>query len=1100
MSSNKGILFESDYEEAFIQLLEQPLGKSELKWIYTPGDQLPERKETDALIEADLRGFLCTQYRDKSLSTDDIKRIIANLRNVGGSNFYESLRNACQLYLEGYNYTFSDSSKPSFRLNYIDFEHPEHNTFRVVNQFTMIEGQANRRPDVILFINGIPVCIIELKNPTKVSATTYDAWEQIKVRYNRDIPSLTKYCAVACVSDGIEHKLGTVITPYEYFYAWKKVNNEDEPHNNGLDALQTLIEGAFAPDRLLEILRDYVYFPDASSDEEKEIICRYPQFFATRKLRDNVISALHTNGGDGRGGTYFGATGCGKTFTMLFLARQLALRCANKLSNPTIILIVDREDLETQAAKLFCQSKHYLCDEEVKIFESREDLCKELSSRKGGGFYITTIQKFTESTGLLSDRANIVCMSDEAHRSQTNLGDKITINTEAEKGKLGAFITKGFAAYLRAALPKATYVGFTGTPIDDTVKVFGAVVDKYTMAQSKEDGITVDIKYSARLARVFTDEEQLKKIEEYYSQCEEDGVSEEQIRKSKSAMASMSVILGEPDRLRRVAKDIVTDYELRLQNEPELLQKAMITCADRFIAYQLLNFILELRPEWGVAQKSLDESSLSEEQIERLHKVPYINMIATRGANDPADMYDYLGTNERRDFLDKEFKSNESNFHIAIVVDMWITGFDCPSLRYLYNDKPLSKHTLIQTISRVNRKYKSKEYGMVIDYIGIRTNMMKAMKVYGGEETIDGGDMEIAYHTLCTELQILKEMTHSLDFAPFFDGSPLARMQFLQKAAEFILSNSFEPTPEDIEKAKKLKQKLPASLKKRFIGHVRVLRSAYNICAPAGDILNEDNVIWSNCFMGVAAYISKLTGGPININTINKTVEKMLTEALQASEVESVYDDNFKTEDIFSDVFLKQLDEMHAPSTKFELLSKLLERKIDEYAKVNKVQAKKFSEMLEDVIDAYNTRDKFTFANEVAGQTIDSVNALVEEKVKSLTERLLEIFRGLNKDKEEFRALGITFEEKAFFDILVDIRNRNGFEYPDERCISLAKKIKELVDGTAIYADFLNNNNLRNQMASEIAYLIYKEGYPPQWDDEVFRRVLDQVQNYKKYN
>ena len=377
---------------------------------------------------------------------------------------------------------------------------------------------------------------------------------------------------------------------------------------------------------------------------------------------------------------------------------------------------------------------------------------------------------------------------------------------------------------------------------------------------------------------------------------------------------------------------------------------------------------------------------------------------------------------------------------------------------------------------------------------------MKAMKVYGGDETIDGGDMEIAYHTLCTELQILKEMTHSLDFAPFFDGSPLARMQFLQKAAEFILSNSFEPTPEDIEKAKKLKQKLPASLKKRFIGHVRVLRSAYNICAPAGDILNEDNVIWSNCFMGVAAYISKLTGGPININTINKTVEKMLTEALQASEVESVYDDNFKTEDIFSDVFLKQLDEMHAPSTKFELLSKLLERKIDEYAKVNKVQAKKFSEMLEDVIDAYNTRDKFTFANEVAGQTIDSVNALVEEKVKSLTERLLEIFRGLNKDKEEFRALGITFEEKAFFDILVDIRNRNGFEYPDERCISLAKKIKELVDGTAIYADFLNNNNLRNQMASEIAYLIYKEGYPPQWDDEVFRRVLDQVQNYKKYN
>ena len=1100
MATKKGILFESDYEEAFIQLLSQPYGEKGLHWTYTPGDQLPERKETEALIESDLRGFLQSQYRDKDLSSDDIKRIIANLRNVGGGSFYESLRNACQLYLDGYNFVYSSANKQSFRLNYIDFEHPEHNTFRAVNQFVMHEGQANRRPDVMLFINGIPVCIIELKNPTKVNATTYDAWEQITIRYNRDIPSLTKYCAIACIDDGFEHKLGTVITPYEYFYAWKKVENNDEPHNTGLDALETMIEGAFAPERILEILRDYVYFPDAASNDERAVICRYPQFFATRKLRESVIQALHTNGGDGRGGTYFGATGCGKTFTMLFLARQLALRCRTELGSPTIVLIVDREDLETQAAKLFCNSKHFLCDEEVRVFESREKLCQELSARNGGGFYITTIQKFSESTGLLSARPNIICMSDEAHRSQTNLGEKITINDDAKKGKIGAFISKGFASYLHAALPNATYVGFTGTPIDDTVKVFGAVVDEYTMAQSKEDGITVDIKYSARLARVFTDENQLKKIEEYYKLCEDEGATEEQIRKSKSAMASMSIILGDPDRLRRVAIDIVNDYEQRLQQEPELLQKAMITCADRTIAYALLQFILELRPEWGKAQKALDESTLSADDLERLHDVPYINMIATRGANDEKDMFDYLGGNERREFLDTEFKSDSSNFHIAIVVDMWITGFDCPSLRYLYNDKPLSKHTLIQTISRVNRKYKSKEYGMVIDYIGIRTNMLKALKQYGGGEPIGKEDLDIAHDTLCTELQILRDMTHELDFIPFFNGTPLERMQFLQGAAEFLLANSFEPSPEQVEEAKKEKKQLPASLRKRFIGHVRVLRSAYNICAPSGDILSEEETIWSNCFMGVAAYVTKLTGGPLNLNAINKTVEKMLTEAIQASEVESVYDEAFKTEDIFSDVFLKQLDEMRMPCTKFELLEKLLKRKIDEYSKVNKVQAKKFSEMLEDVVEAYNTRDRFTFANEVAGQTIDSVNAIVEERVKSLTERLLEIFRGLNKDKEEFKALGITFEEKAFFDILVDIRDRNGFEYPDERCISLAKKIKDLVDGTAIYADFLNNNNLRNQMSSDIAYLIYKEGYPPVWSDDVFARVLEQVENYKHYN
>lgn len=1101
MGTKKGILFESDYEEAFIQLLTQQHGEKGLRWTYTPGDQIPERKETDALIESDLRGFLNSQYRDKSLSADDVKRIIANLRNVGGGSFYESLRNSCQLYLDGYNFVFNSAQKPSFRLNYIDFEHPEHNTFRAVNQFTMLEGQANRRPDVLLFINGIPVCIIELKNPTKVNADTYEAWEQITIRYTRDIPSLTKYCAMACVSDGRDHKLGTVITPYEYFYAWKKVENEDAPHTTGLDALETLIEGAFAPERILEILRDYIYFPDAASKDEKEVICRYPQFFATRKLRDSVLNALHTNGGDGRGGTYFGATGCGKTFTMLFLARQLALRCNKELGgSPTIILIVDRDDLETQAANLFCNSKHFLCDEEVKKFESREKLSKELSSRKGGGFYITTIQKFSESTGLLSSRPNIICMSDEAHRSQTNLGNKLTINTDAQKGKIGAFISKGFAAYLHAALPNATYVGFTGTPIDDTVKVFGAVVDEYTMRQSKEDGITVDIKYSARLARVFTDEEQLKKIEEYYRICEDEGATEEQIRKSKNAMASMSVILGDEDRLRRVAADIVTDYEQRLANEPELLQKAMITCADRTIAFKLLQFILELRPDWGISKKALDESTLSAEEKEHLHDVPYINMIATRGANDPKDMFDYLGSEERREFLDKEFKSDKSNFHIALVVDMWITGFDCPSLRYLYNDKPLSKHTLIQTISRVNRKYKSKEYGMVIDYIGIRTNMLKALKTYGGGEPIGKEDLDVAHEVLCTELQILKDMTSKLDFEPFFSGTPLERMQFLQKAAEYLLANSFEPTQQDIEQAKKNHETLPASLKKRFNGHVRNLRSAYNICAPSGDILTEDETIWSNCFMGVAAYVTKLTGGPVNINTINKTVENMLTEALQASEVESVYDEAYKTEDIFSDVFMQQLNEMKAPCTKFELLAKLLERRIDEYSKVNKVQAKKFNEMMEDVVEAYNTRDKFTFANEVAGQTIDSVNALVEERVKSLTERLLDIFKGLNKDKEEFRALGITFEEKAFFDILVDIRDKNGFEYPDERCISLARKIKELVDGTAIYADFLNNNNLRNQMSSDIAYLIYKEGYPPVWSDDVFARVLEQVENYKHYN
>jgi len=1098
-----GVYYESDFEEAFIDLLKKE------GWQYTPGEFIDNRKETEALIENDLKEYLEQRYGSDGLSETENSIIRAKIRNVSGGDYYECLRNACQLYIEGFNFVRNDSSLPSIAIRYIDFEKPENNIFRVVNQFSMQEGEQTRRPDIMLFVNGIPVCIIELKNPTKLNATVFDAHEQITIRYTRDIPSLTKYCAIACISDGVDTLMGTTITPLEYFYAWKKINNNDRAGSKGVGTLQTLISGALSPNRIIEILRDYIYFPDVASNKEYQIICRYPQFFATRKLRENIIKVLQSNGGNGKGGTYFGATGCGKTFTMLFLARQLALRCRTELGSPTIILIVDREDLETQAAQLFCFSKHFLCDEEVRVFNSRNELCQELSSRNGGGFYVTTIQKFSESTGLLSERTNIICMSDEAHRSQNNLGDKLVINTDASKGEIGAFITKGFAYYLRSALPKATYVGFTGTPIDDTVKVFGEIVDKYTMSESQADGITVDIKYDARLARVFMDDEKAKEVEAYYKQCEEEGSSEEQIKKSKAAMTSMTAILGDEGRMRRVAKDIVEDYEARLENEPELLQKAMVTCMDRNIAYRLLQYILELRPEWGEEKRMPNKGQFSEDEYKKLTPVPYINLVATQGCNDPKEMFDYLGNDEHRKMLDKEFKSEKSNFHIAIVVDMWITGFDCPMLRFLYNDKPLQKHSLIQTISRVNRKYKTKEYGLVIDYIGIRENMKKALKQYtenpdepneiiGGPDELS--DVDIAHQALCTELQILKDMCSSIDFNKFFNGTALERMMFLQDIAEYILANSFEPSEVEVKLAKEENRKPKASLKNRFRSHVLCVRTAYNICAPAGDVLSENEMMWSNCFMGISQFITKLTGGPIDVKTMNKAVEKMLQEAILCLGVESLYDEKLHNEDIFSNEFLRELDDKHLPSTKFEILAKMLKRKIDEYKKVNKVKGEAFDIMLQKVIDDYNTRDKLTFVNKVAETTIDKINEEVDKKVKSLTERLLDIFKGLNKDKEEFKALGITFEEKAFYDILIDIRDRNKFEYPEEKCIELAKKIKELVDGTAIYANFLNNPKLRSTMSSNIAHLLYRASYPPEWDEEVFNRIMGQVENYKKYN
>ena len=1083
---NRGKYYESQFEEATIQLLE------DVKWQYTFGDDI-HRKYTDPLIEEDLRTFLSAQYKKKKLTDAEVDTIVAKLRNVGGQNDYYAAQNAFLLYRDGYDFVYSDGRDTPFRMEYIDFEHPDHNIFRCVNQFVMEQGKENRRPDIMLFINGIPVCIIELKNPTKYNATVKDAHTQICTRYMRDIPALLKYCAIAVISDGAKNELGTPFTPFEFFYEWKKIENDDQT-GKGLDTLRTLIRGALSPERIIEVLRDYVYFPDPSkSDDTTEIVCRYPQFFATRKLRDHIMQHLRSEGGDGKGGTYFGATGCGKTYTMLFLARQLALRCKSKLGSPTILIIVDREDLETQSGKLFCRSKKFLEDEAVKVFESRQELAQEMSTRKTGGVYITTIQKFAESTGLLTERANVICMSDEAHRSQNNIGSKLVINDGTkDKGrdmfanaaadeKIGAKVTYGFAKYLRDALPNATYVGFTGTPIDETVRVFGDVVDQYTMKQSEEDEITVPIKYDPRLARVFLNKEQAEKVEAYYKLCAEEGASEEDIAKSKAAMSSMQMIIGDEDVLRRVATDIIQDYKERISST-DRLQKAMITCIDRPTAFKLYKIMREMQADWFEKKKALNELTLTADEKQKLTDVAYVNMVMTRDANDGKELYDLLGDKDYRKFLDVEFKSEKSNFHIAIVVDMWVTGFDVPFLTMLYNDKPLSKHTLIQTISRVNRRYKTKEFGFVIDYIGIREEMKKAMKKYGGTLPPQE-DIEIAHQILKNELKILKELLAKLDFNPFFGDNDLVRLQFIQEAAEYILANTVE-------------KKGQISFKRMIFEHTKRLRSAFDICNPAG-ILSDEEVMWSQCFMGISSYVKKMTATEHDEESMNKHVEQMVKEAILASGVERVLNSS-EEENIFSEKFSVELDEMDMPYTKFQILCKMVARAIKAYKKTNKIQAEKFEKMLEETIDAYNTRDKLTFANDVTHGVVDGVVGIVDDKVNELSGRLVQILNDLKTDSEKFKELGITFEEKAFFDVLTEVRDTHGFVYEDERCIELAKKIKLLIDDTAIYADWLNNSNLRSKLASQLTYLIYKEGYPPEWDNEVFEKVLEQVENYKE--
>ncbi|MBU3821451.1 HsdR family type I site-specific deoxyribonuclease [Flavobacteriaceae bacterium XHP0103] len=1104
----KGKFFESDYEEALIDLLEQQ------GWTYTYGGNIA-RNNREVLISDDLCTYLKKRYSE--LNDSDIEEIINHLRFTSGQTHFELLRNTFHLIRDGYRYTRSSDGK-IFDIEYLDFEFGNtNNSYSCINQFEVGYGlKADVRiPDVLLFINGIPLCIFELKNPTDTNATIFSAYEQIHNRYKRDIPHLLRYCPLSCISDATVNntKLGTTYTPYNHYYAWKKVNNEDESAKKGIDQIKTIVAGVYEPNRFLEIIRDYVYFPDKNSDKIEEIVCRYPQFFATRLLTESVLKA-HTENSR-KGGTYFGATGCGKTYTMMFLARQLSLRC-EELGSPTIVMIVDRDDLQTQAGKLFLRSEEFLSLGAAKIIADRQDLKTEMSIRKSGGFFICTIQKFCEEIGELNTRKNIICFSDEAHRTQVKLNKQLKIKdkkpeTESktiadsinkQETPLGAFVTKPYAEHLRIAFPNATFVGFTGTPIEETIQVFGEVVDSYTMQQSVDDDITVALKYIPRIANVTLDSQKVKEIDEYYKQCADEGATEDDVAASKKAMSAMEVILGDDERLERLAKDITTHYTNACENKVDVVQKAMIVCSKRKIAYRLLQKFRAQNPEWFEEKKSPDDSKLTKEELKKLPKMPTIAMVATRGANDSSDMYKYIGDKSRIKKLDDAFKMEHSNFRIVIVVDMWITGFDVPSLTYLYNDKPLQKQTLIQTISRVNRKYEGKKFGYVIDYIGIRENMMKAMRKFGGKSFGPSeDDVQQALEALIIELKIISDVFTDFDITPFTDSNttPLERLECLSSAADYIITLT-EQLNLSNEKGKPKK----VSVKTFFMAHVRRLRTAYDICQPS-NVLTNEQLSLSQCFMAVASYIRKTSGDKHDAESMNRVVEKMVAEALKFNSVVDILDTDVE-ENIFSPEFVEQLDNIKLPATKLEVLIKMLRKSIQEYKDTNKIAAEKFEELLNKTLDEYHNRRASLSSEEASSTQAEAVDSII----RYATQQALELMAKLGEDKDSFRKLGLTFEEKAFYDILMHLRDKYNFEYGEDKkvgsliindkCKLLAQKIKELIDMQSSFTDWLNNSNVRADLNQKIFFCLHKNGYPPQHNDEVFDQVMEQVENFKHNN
>lgn len=1238
------------------------------------------RKPDEVMIEEDLQKFLLKQYAEQGITANEIKSIILQLKSLSASDLYESNKTFLKMLSDGFILKREDRNQKDIYIQLIDYsgldahrqpepeqlisitadpetEYPtDSNIYKFVNQLE-IEGTEKRIPDGIVYINGLPLVVFEFKSAIREEATIYDAYKQLTVRYHRDIPELFKYNAFCVISDGVNNKAGSFFAPYEFFYGWRRVAGLAK-EVDGIDSMFTLIQGMFHKNRLRDIIRNFIYIPDSSKKNEK-IVCRYPQYYAARALYENIKLAQKPIG-NGKGGTYFGATGCGKSFTMLYLTRLLMR--SEYFESPTIVLITDRNDLDTQLSEQFVSAKNFIGDNTVISVESRANLRELIQGRQSGGVFLTTIHKFTEDTELLTNRTNVICISDEAHRSQVNLDQKVKVTEK------GVTKTYGFAKYLHDSLPNATFVGFTGTPIDATLDVFGKVVDAYTMTESVKDEITVRIVYEGRAAKVLLNNSKLKEIEDYYARCAEIGSNENQIEQSKKEMAQMYAIIGDPQRLKDVAQDFVNHYEKRVSEGSTVIGKAMFVCSTREIAYELYKNIIAylgarsssfehipntnyaqyftqnfgFPEEWyerslphrnkaGLIQAitfrladSLPQNILKEieaeikllsadkKEIEKRKKYEYwldqglgscalanremaqvvqealqhhdgdkydllawsimpnhvhvlikttgdlvrivqswksftgkwalqnnkkynlgidtnakqfwmteywdrfirdeehfnntvryildnpvkanlpeghsaylyrgvqldkgmkqelhptqIKLIATRGQDDPKEMYDLLGTKDHRKELDRQFKNKKSNFKIAIVVDMWLTGFDVPFLDSIYIDKPIQRHNLIQTISRVNRKFEGKNKGLVVDYIGIKTQMNLALKQYSEGDKDNFEDIAESIIIVRNHLDLLAKLFHTFDNSKYFKGTTIQQLNTLNLAAEYVQqSKEFET---------------------RFMGLVKRLKAAYDICA-GNEQLTQLERDYTHFYLAVRSIVYKLTkGNAPDTAQMNAKVREMIKEALQSEGVEEIFklgEEEETEQDIFDEDYLAKIEKIKLPNTKIKLLQQLLAKVIAEIKKVNRVKGIDFTKKMQALVDRYNDRD----ANDILRSEV------YEEMASALTDMIWEV----HKEFSAGDALGIDFEEKAFYDILKELCIKYDFKYPENKMIDLAKAVKDLVDGQAKFPDWNKRDDIKSALKVGLILLLDEFGYPPVERDEVYVEIFEQAENFKK--
>ena len=1040
-----------------------------------------ERQPQEVLIKADLRAFLAKQYVKDGITPGEIEAVIHQLEAYSTADLYESNKAIMKLVSDGFLLKREDRDQKDLYVQLIDYSNlvafrepktgevpsivaqktpiynPGGNIFKMVNQLE-IYGYEKRIPDGILYINGLPLVVFEFKSAIREEATIHDAFVQLTVRYKRDIPELFKYNAFCVISDGVNNKAGSFFAPYEFFYAWRKTDGGDLIEKDGIDSLYSMMKGLFNPLRLCDVIRNFVYLPDTSRREEK-IFCRYPQYYAATKLYRNILLHMRPEG-DGKGGTYFGATGCGKSITMLFLARLLMKSV--DLASPTIVLITDRTDLDDQLSGLFTNAKGYIGDESVISVESRSQLRGLLKGRKSGGVFLTTIHKFTEDTELLTDRTNVICISDEAHRTQVNLDQKVRVTEEGVKR------TYGFAKYLHDSLPNATYVGFTGTPIDATLDVFGEVIDAYTMTESVADEITVRIVYEGRAAKVLLDNSKLEEIEDYYARCADEGAGDYAIEESKRANLQMNAILGDPDRLKALAADFVDHYEARIEEGATVAEKAMFVSSNRLIAYAFYREVIALRPEWAQVKVCADGEELTDQEKKQIKPMERIKLVMTRGDDDEPALYKMLGTKEYRKELDRQFKTSKSNFKIAIVVDMWLTGFDVPFLDSMYIDKPVKRHNLIQTISRVNRKYQQKQKGLLVDYIGIKKQMNLALAHYSKADTANFEEIKQSIVVVRDHLDLMRAIFHGFDSAPYFSGQPIAQLHCLNMAAEYC--------------------QMTDKIEKRFMFLAKRMKAAYDICVGC-DEFTQDERDQVHFYMAVRSIVFKLTkGNAPDLAQMNAKVQRMIAEALKSDGVEEIFkmgQGDTSEVDIFDPDYLAKIEKIKLPNTRIKLLQQLLAKAIEEFKKVNRLKGVDFSQQFKALVDKYNDRSE--------------QDILRSEVLENFTDEIIDLYHAIKKEKDSFAELGIDFEEKAFYDILKALTIKYDFEYPEDKLLELAKKVKVIVDDKARYTDWSRRDDIKAELKVDLIILLAEHGYPPVDRDEVYKEIFEQAENFKKY-